>query len=302
MRALYFFGLVPLALGLLPFADPVVDKHSSALQKAQSVVLKITATPVGGAPEEQTLTLSKPNLYRWESSSKLAVCDGATVWTYDKAKKQFTKTAASNESVLKGLAANDVAWIWSAFFNPAFGDQITATKKGSGRKMRNFPVTDLMITRKDTRTYTLFIDDVTGVARGAQYTTEEGGTKQDVIVFAKELTLSEKPVEVSAFAFVPPADATDAAAAPAINPKGLHFADIKTILDTNCTTCHSGPMPKGRVTLTSYAGALKQVKPGDPDGSKIIKVIRSGKMPPTGSVPDDQVDKLAQWIKDGAQE
>lgn len=302
MRSVYFLALVPFAFALVRAGDPVVDKHVQTLQKAQSVTLKLSFTPVGGAPEDQTLTLSKPNLFRWDTPNQLAVCDGTTIWTYDKAKKQYTKSAASPEAINKVLGANDVAWAWSAFFNPAFTDQITGVKKSASHRLRNAVVTDLNLTRKDNRLFVVYVDDALGIARGVQYSTEEGGAKKDVIVFAKEIAVGEKPVESTTFAFTPPADATDAAAAPPVNANGLKFADIKPILDQNCVSCHSGGRAKKGIDLSTYAGVMKVVKPGNPGGSFIIRVLKAGSMPPTGPLASDSVDKLTQWVQDGAQQ
>ncbi|MBX7134487.1 MAG: outer-membrane lipoprotein carrier protein LolA [Fimbriimonadaceae bacterium] len=302
MRSVYLLALVPFAVALVRAGDPVVDKHVQTLQKAQSVTLKLSFTPVGGAPEDQTLTLSRPNLFRWETPTQFAVGDGTSIWTYDKAKKQYTKAPSTPEAIAKLLGANDVAWAWSAFFNPTFADQVVSVKKSASHRLRNVMVTDLAITRKDNRQFVVYVDDTLGIARGIQYSFEEGGAKKDVILFAKEVAVGDKPVEASVFAFTPPSDATDAAAAPAVNANGLKFADIKPILDQNCISCHSGGRAKKGIDLSTYAGVSRVVKAGNPNGSFLIRVVKAGSMPPTGPLPADSVDKLNQWVQDGAQQ
>jgi mono/diheme cytochrome c family protein len=293
--------LTPFVAALVLKGDPVVDKHVQGLQKSPSLTLKLVLTPVGGAPEEQTLTLSKPNFFKWDSPSKSACSDGTTIWAYDKVKKVFSKTAYSDAAAIKALGGNDIAWTWSAFFNPTFADQLTSIKKGSSHKVRGVAVTDITVTRKDERVFTLYIDDATGIARGAGYTVPE--SKTEMIVFAKESTLGDKSLGGDTFAWAPPEGAKDAATLPLeAAANALTYASIKPILDRNCAGCHGGPNPKRGIDLSNYSGAASQTKPGNPDGSKMMRVIRNGQMPPNNPLGKDAADQLAKWIADGSKE
>jgi hypothetical protein len=48
--------------------------------------------------------------------------------------------------------------------------------------------------------------------------------------------------------------------------------------------------------------ASRSVRPGNAEMSKLVRAIRSGKMPPGGPIPKDQVEKIAKWVVDGAVE
>lgn len=291
--------LAPAVLaGSIAFLQSGLDRHTGALQKAQSAKFVLTVTQVGGSTEEQTLSLSKPNRFRWETPSRLVVSDGKTVTSYDKLKKVFsrTETAAALE--------DDAVWAWGAFFNSEFGKDSLATK-GESRKVKNVPVTDYAVLRPDKRVFVLPIDDATGVARGARYSVENAGGKVETIVLAKEMTLGEAPLEDGLFAWTPPADAKDAAElAKEQAATALHFADIKPILDTNCVSCHGMVAPKGGINMTSYATLIESgaVRKGNPNTSRMMRELRSGKMPPTGPLAAEQIEKLAKWIADGALE
>lgn len=298
------------ALVLAPFmafyfvGDSMVDKHVAALQKAQSFKATLSFTKVGGATEEQTVSFSKPDKFRWESPSSIVVSDGKTIYTYDKVAKLYSKSAADAPGILKALGA-DAIWAWSPFFDAKFAEQIASTEKGNSRKLRDVAVTDLGIVRKDKKAFSLALDDALGVARGSRYVTEEDGRQIENVVIVKELTLGDAVLEDALFAWTPPADAKDAAAAAAEKAaNAMHFADVKPIFDQNCTSCHSGGAPKAGIDLSSYASVMasRSVRPGNADTSRLVRAVRSGKMPPAGPLPKDAVDKIAKWVADGAVE
>ncbi len=296
MRAIQFLAAAPF-LAYAMFADTSVDKHVQAFQNAQSLKATFTVSKVGGSTEEQTLSLSKPKFLKWESPSKVVVSDGKTLWTYDKTTKIYEKGDSTDELLVKALG-DDTVWAWSAFFDKEFASNVTGVQKGSSRKVRNMAVTDITVTRKDKRTFLLPLSDETGAAVGARYSTDAGET----IVLAKEFVLGDKPLEEAMFAWAPPADAKSAEEAKAAS--GMKFADIKPIIDANCASCHGGRAPKAGLDLSSYSAIMsgRVVRPGNPDSSRMMREIRSGKMPPAGPLSAENQDKLAKWIADGAKE
>lgn len=296
MRAILLLAVAPF-IGYFVVMDSSLDKHTQALQAAQSLKATFTVSKVGGTTEEQTLSLSRPNFLKWESSSRVVVSDGKTLWAYDKVAKVYEKGVVSDESLVKALG-DDTIWAWSAFFDKEFANGVTAAQKGSSRKVRNMAVTDLTVIRKDKRSFLLPLSDESGVALGARYSTDAGET----IVLAKEFMLGDKALDEAMFAWAPPADAKSAEEAKATS--GMKFAEIKPILDTNCAGCHGGSNPKAGIDFSSYQGVMssRAVRPGNPDSSRMMREIRSGKMPPAGPLPAEVQDKLAKWIADGAKE
>lgn len=83
---------------------------------------------------------------------------------------------------------------------------------------------------------------------------------------------------------------------------------IKPILDKNCISCHTGKSASGGLDLTSRETFLKGGLSGDvlslkaPAKSLFIKAVNYDglKMPPTGRLPQPQVEALTKWIKMGA--
>jgi len=300
MRVLHFLALTPLAFVAFNGQDPAVAKHVEALQKAQSLEATITVTLVGGSTREDTLSLSKPNKLRWENASTLVVGDGTTLWTYDKAKKAYTKTASSPEAIGKVLSPEAV-FAYSAFFNEKFGELVKSATKGNARKARGADVVDYAVTLVDGRTMTVSFNQANGVAWGSKYVAK--GTTADTIALVKEFKVGEGSLADSLFAWTPPADAKDAAEAPAADPNAVKYADIKSILDSNCLSCHGGRGAKAGVDVSSYEALTsgRSVVPGNANGSRLVRAIKSGRMPPKGPLAAGDQDKIAQWVDGGAQ-
>ena len=116
----------------------------------------------------------------------------------------------------------------------------------------------------------------------------------------------------AAMAAAPAADAAMMAAETAEAKKEFVNFDehVKPILQSKCFRCHSDDSKKGGLSLTSHAAAMagggsgEVIKPGDPDGSRLLRVIMHTEepvMPPSGDkLPDDQIDVIRRWIADGA--
>ena len=84
---------------------------------------------------------------------------------------------------------------------------------------------------------------------------------------------------------------------------------VRPVLATNCFQCH-GKTAMGGLRLDSREHVMKGghdgpvVIPGDPDGSLLIQAVRKThariKMPPVGSLSEQDVNYLAAWVKGGA--
>ena len=99
-----------------------------------------------------------------------------------------------------------------------------------------------------------------------------------------------------------------------VSPAQLEFFEkqVRPVLVQNCHSCHSDQARTvfGALKLDSRAGVERGghsgpvVAPGDPDSSRLIHAIRydSGLvgMPPTGKLPDRQIEALAEWVRMGA--
>src|SRR5829696_8829149 len=85
---------------------------------------------------------------------------------------------------------------------------------------------------------------------------------------------------------------------------------VRPLLVEKCIRCHGPDKQKGNLRLDSKAGwqtggdSGPAVRPGDPDGSLLIKAIhgRDGleRMPPKGKLTDREIAVLTNWVKAGA--
>ena len=92
--------------------------------------------------------------------------------------------------------------------------------------------------------------------------------------------------------------------------RGVCFErDVLPIFQSNCTQsgCHNSQDRREGYDLTSYETIVSRgIKPGDYKGSKIYQaLVASGgeRMPqsPYNRLSDDQITKIALWIKEGAE-
>ncbi len=128
------------------------------------------------------------------------------------------------------------------------------------------------------------------------------------VPIARAMTLlaaSDLPVGLAAAV---PAD--QASATSTSDLSNVNFTDdILPIFQDRCSECHGDNDPEEGLVLTSYkdvmAGSVygAVVKPGDPEGSYLVEMVSSGKMPKKGpDLTPDQINLIIAWIKAGAPE
>ena len=108
---------------------------------------------------------------------------------------------------------------------------------------------------------------------------------------------------------------TFAALAAEAAPKLDFNRDIRPILSDNCFACHGFDAKKRKADLrldtaegaTAINDGVQAIKPGDPDGSELIKRLLTKDpeevMPPPEShkkLTQAQIDTLRRWIAEGA--
>jgi hypothetical protein len=83
--------------------------------------------------------------------------------------------------------------------------------------------------------------------------------------------------------------------------------DVEPILISRCATCHGGDRIEGQLVLLTYdelmAGGKSgaAVVPGDAEGSKLVELMISGKMPKRGpKVTPVEIDIISNWVNQGA--
>jgi mono/diheme cytochrome c family protein len=95
-----------------------------------------------------------------------------------------------------------------------------------------------------------------------------------------------------------------------VQGEALSFGqDVQPLLAANCTGCHSGASPSGGLRLDSVANMLTRgdsgpaIVAGAADSSLLMVRLEGGGngiMPPTGALAPDQVERVRQWIDEGA--
>jgi len=85
--------------------------------------------------------------------------------------------------------------------------------------------------------------------------------------------------------------------------------NVRPVLAEQCYACHGPRIQQGGLRLDrpdflrTASGATPVVRPGDPEGSRLILAVRHTgelKMPPSHKLPAAQIEALAEWVKAGA--
>src|SRR5579883_868624 len=101
--------------------------------------------------------------------------------------------------------------------------------------------------------------------------------------------------------------------APALAAQSISFEkQVRPILTRSCAGCHQPAAKQSGLSLASYAEFQKGgnkgagFTPGDPDKSVIIAYLTGAVKPqmPFGGkpLPDDQIELIRQWIREGAKD
>lgn len=87
-------------------------------------------------------------------------------------------------------------------------------------------------------------------------------------------------------------------------------ANVRPILQANCTSCHGGSLQYGELDLSSHAALLAggslgpAVVPGQADSSRLVGRLElenpALRMPLGGRLSENQIDTIREWIDAGA--
>ena len=98
---------------------------------------------------------------------------------------------------------------------------------------------------------------------------------------------------------------------PAATPDEAEFFEkkVRPIFVEKCSVCHGDQLQTAGLKLTTADGFYKGGESGpvflkdDPDSSRLLATVRyegQVKMPPTGKLPNEEIEALATWIRHGA--
>ena len=93
-------------------------------------------------------------------------------------------------------------------------------------------------------------------------------------------------------------------------PTAMSWSDVGPIFQANCVSCHGG---SGGLFLDTYANAIAggnhgaAIIPGDAGNSLLYELLVGSsqgiaQMPVGGSLTNDEIDTIEEWIDDGALE
>jgi outer membrane lipoprotein-sorting protein len=294
LSALAVFGIGAAIQSSLP---PLLQQHLKTLMEAKSLTGTINVTTIGSAPVEYKFSYTKPNLLRVSYPDGFTVIDGKTLTKYSAKDKTYTVEPATDDSVKASLPKE--LWAWTAFFAKEDKDFAKGGKSGITRKMKGVDVTEVAVVppTEGFGTVTLYVDPKLGFARGFNLKEDS----RELLVMATELKASSDPLADTEFAFVAPAGSKKVEAAAA---NALKFAEVEGIFSRNCMPCHSAGQMAAGINLTTYAGVRATVVPGNLHESRLIKSLHgagASQMPKNRpALPDDQIKKIEQWVRDGA--
>lgn len=275
----------------------MLQQHFKSLQESKSLTGTVTVTTIGSAPVEYKFSYNRPNFLRVSTPDGFTVLDGKTLTKYVAKDKTYTVEPATDASAKAALPKE--LWAWAAFFAKDEKDFAKGGKAGISRKMKGVDVTEVAVTppTEGFGTVTLYVDPKLGFARGMNLKEEN----RELLVMATELKASTDPLSETEFAFVAPAGSKKVEAAAA---NAVKFSDIEGIFSRTCMPCHSAGQQSAGINLTTYAGARAIVVPGQPEASRLVKSLYgegASQMPKNRQpLPDEQIKKIEQWVKDGA--
>ncbi len=100
-------------------------------------------------------------------------------------------------------------------------------------------------------------------------------------------------------------------AASAARDDGLEYFEkhVRPLLAARCQACHNAQLKSGNIDLSGVEGFLKArdeaalVSSHEPEASRLLAIVgyeARVKMPPGGKLPDDELEILRNWLRQGA--
>lgn len=90
-------------------------------------------------------------------------------------------------------------------------------------------------------------------------------------------------------------------------PTGVSFSkDVQGIFNLNCVSCHNGAITLDLTLGNSYDALLNgnYIVPFEPNNSVLVNSLKGNGqavMPPSGSLETAEINKVVQWINEGAE-
>ncbi len=285
-----------LAIAYQQVLPKVLSDHAVKLGAAQSLTATVKVTDLAGVTEDLSVTFSKPNMIKIDGPSRLIVSDGKTMTILDKTLNIYLQFPATNEDVMKSIVSeNIVGWGW--FFEKDSAKLVRSASAGGPRTMRGLATTEASALLVDGRTTaTLFVENKSGIAKGYSLKNSE----KSIIVWADEISVSDKALDAAAFAFVAPAGAK--AQDVAVSSADANWGSVSNIFGTKCMPCHSAGRKSGGQDFSKYetVKSSRAITSGNPGRSRLLQLVRSGAMPQGRQMLSNvEIMTIENWILGG---
>ncbi len=280
------------AAGQTSLPTPLTQDFA-ALGAASSLTVVYTVKMGADAALPYKLVLSRPSAFRLTTPTGYVVSDGTTVTTYTTATNRYAQSPYS-DAWAKGFSHRLDVLPWAPFLLKDGASDVDTAKAGESRKVAGFDTDSVAVGLKKGPSAVLYLDKKNHVSRGALIS-QDG---KETLLVAKEVTIGKAPEAPDTFVFTPPAGAS--MEAPAVT-----FTQVKALIDDRCMPCHAAARPRAGVNLGTYEGVMANVKPGDADGSLLIKSVKGDgvRKMPLGNHPAlsaDEIKMWSDWIAAGA--
>ncbi|MCB0826151.1 MAG: thioredoxin family protein [Armatimonadetes bacterium] len=201
-----FAGIGCAALAVLSFAalkGTALDSFVSTLHQADGLDVTYSLTTVGGASENVTVKLAKPNKARIETANKVVVADGSKITTYMKDMNSYY-VKDQNATELRGLFNEAGLDTWLGFFDDKALTGLASTKDAGTKKRRGteFKVVEAKADAKGETAMTYYIDPNDMMAKSIEIVSNFAGRSETTIMSTNSIAL-KAPGE-GAFAFKAP--------------------------------------------------------------------------------------------------
>ncbi len=292
---LFVIAVFAAALVLAQSALPrVVQDHLSALESAGALKAVFTVQSPGEAPATYRLEYSKPNFLKLQGPDGFTLSDGESVYAYSKKTNAYTQEPFA-QAALARVAQNGEVWAWAAFFVKDTAKSIRSAKTLGQRTIKGSQVTEVEVVLGGDRqgAEKLYVDAKLGIARG--FTFHDG--EKELLAMASEIEVLEQPLPESDFEWKAPEGSKKVES---LKP-AVTFQQVKAILNQNCMPCHNAEMESANVNFTTYQRVMMVVVAGNPENSRIIIELQSGRMPKgRAPLPRETIETIKRWIADGA--
>ncbi len=198
-------GLVSAVLA--PQANSGADmlaKYISTLQGAKSLTVNFTVQQLPSAAVNYQIVFDRSGAAKITTPEGCTLTDGKTYWEYTKSTNEYVERPGGVNELFATLKKDDFL-AWAPFFIGDVFKNVSGASVGSKMSMKGNLVTPLTFTldKNANKTGTIYLDEKTGLAKGAEFKAAKNGDSVDVLILVKDIQIGGA-LDPNTFAFNPP--------------------------------------------------------------------------------------------------